>query len=75
MRVRPNPSSREVQLLTNVNGILNIFNTLRQQILSEIPIILGEDQTIDLSTLPAGIYIFQVISEQNQAKSTKVIIE
>ncbi len=75
VRVRPNPSSDEIQLLTNVNGTLSIFNTLGQRVLSDVPIIPGQDQSIDVSTLPSGIYIFRVVSEQNQTRSTKVIIE
>lgn len=75
IRIRPNPTSTVVQLLTNVNGTLNIFNSLGQLLLSNIPVIPGIDQTIDVSTLPAGIYILRVISEQNQTKSTKLIIE
>ena len=73
--VRPNPARNEVLLLTSVNGTLDIFNSIGQRVATGIPVIPGEDLPLDVSGFQSGTYIFRVVSEQNETKSVKVIIE
>lgn len=75
LRVRPNPSQNLVLVLTNVTGTLEIYNNMGQRITERIPVIPGTDLPIDVGRFAAGTYIFKVISEQKQSKSTRVIIE
>jgi len=74
IRVRPNPAETELKVLTNVNGILEIININGQRIAQEISIVPGAELDIDISNLAKGLYIFRVISEQGQSRSTKVIV-
>lgn len=75
VRVRPNPASNTLTLLTNVNGVLHIYDLMGKRVNTDFSIVPGQEQEIDVTDLPNGLYIFRVISEQNQTKSIKVIIE
>jgi len=75
VRVRPNPASNTLTLLTNVNGVLHIYDLMGKRVNTDFSILRGQEQEIDVTDLPNGLYIFRVISEQNQTKSIKVIIE
>jgi len=74
LRVRPNPASTDIQILTNVNGVIQIISSSGQLIRSGIPIVPGSELTMDLAQLASGVYIFRVVSDEGQSKSTKVII-
>lgn len=74
IRVRPNPAQTDLKVLTNINGVLEVINVSGQKFLQNIPIVPGIELDLDIAALPAGLYIFRVISEQGQTQSTKVII-
>lgn len=70
--VYPNPATNSLHIISNdhSNVSVNIFNLQGKQILFS-PIISG---TIDISSLPKGVYLVKVISGENSA-ITKLIKE
>jgi len=74
LRVRPNPAVTQVEVLTNANGVLEVINMHGQKVVENLNITPGNELTLMTNPLASGIYIFRVISEQGQTRSTKVII-
>ena len=75
IRVRPNPSIDEIKVLTNVNGVLEIFSSSGQLQTKKYQIVNGQEESINISHWASGIYILKVITEDNKSISTKLIVQ
>jgi endoglucanase len=70
--VSPNPFQEQFTIsYTNENYSIKIFNSLGQEVASYKDI--NNTKTIELKTLKTGIYFVQVISDNNDLKTFKVI--
>ena len=70
--IYPNPTSGIVNILCQDAELFNIYNTYGQLLISQTTN--GNDQvTIDISNLPSGIYLIQLVSKEGLA--TKQIIK
>lgn len=72
--IYPNPAQDYISVITSVpeftNGTLTIRNICGQKIYEEVFSISGNDNKIDVSTLPNGLYILSLLQE-NQIFSQK----
>lgn len=81
LKVYPNPSSGNFQLKiknyeSEINGIVEVYNILGEQVYSKPFLISNSSFLINLSNQPNGIYLYRVISQDGELiGSGKVIIE
>jgi hypothetical protein len=59
VKVYPNPATNQVNIISNIDNTVKIYNSLGQSIYSSL-ILSGEVMTIDLSSYSAGIYYIEV---------------
>ena len=72
--VYPNPSTGKMQLVVSdvPNAAVKVYNIMGRTVYSELLI---EDQlTIDLSKEPAGIYFYELLSNQGIVETGKIVI-
>ncbi|MBE0648812.1 MAG: T9SS type A sorting domain-containing protein [Bacteroidales bacterium] len=76
IRLYPNPAKNSVTLISEQSGKAEIsfFNTFGKSVLYISNIELSETSQIDISTLPAGIYLVRVKSD-GKTESLKMIVE
>lgn len=74
LKIFPNPSSGPVNILASSSGTISLINTLGQVIMHDVSIAQGRPLTLNLPTLSNGVYIVQLVNEQGQRLSKKLII-
>lgn len=74
LAMSPNPTGDEISILTNVNGTAEIYTMLGQKKFFNISLQGGQQKTLDLSSLPIGVYILKVISTENQSATQKILV-
>lgn len=74
LAMSPNPTGDEISVLSNVNGTAEIYTTLGQKKFFNINIQSGQQKTLDLSSLPIGVYIFKIVSTDNQSATQKILV-
>lgn len=74
LAMSPNPTGDEISVLTNVSGTAEIYTVLGQKKFFNISIQSGQLKTLDLSSLPIGVYIFRVVSTENQSATQKILV-
>lgn len=72
--VRPNPATEFTEVISSAAGLLSIYDINGKSINSNIEVTAGQEISIDVQQLPAGIYILRLISETGQTVSRKVIV-
>ncbi|MFC2102113.1 Omp28-related outer membrane protein [Bacteroidota bacterium] len=76
VRLYPNPAKNSITLVSELNGVADVtfFNTFGKRVLNVNNLDLSSTSQIDISTLPAGIYLVQVKSS-DKVESLKLIVE
>ncbi|MFY0593859.1 T9SS type A sorting domain-containing protein [Roseivirga sp.] len=72
--VSPNPTSDRISVITNVNGVAEVYNILGQKKFFNINIQSGQAKSLDLSSLSIGIYILRIVSSENQSTTKKILV-
>ena len=77
-RIAPNPADGqfllELDIEAPLDGQVNLYNNLGQQVANLHKGVLGQSQLLDVAGLPPGVYIVQIVVAGSQA-TAKLIIE
>ncbi|MCO6358328.1 T9SS type A sorting domain-containing protein [Roseivirga pacifica] len=71
---RPNPTSTDLEIISSATGLLTIYDTNGKTIKTGITVTAGEQMTVNIQGLPAGIYILRLVSDTGKTISKKVIV-
>ena len=80
LKAYPNPASEKVSIVYSLpesdgQAVLTVYS-LKGNVVSETPIVGGEGSvTLDVSSLPAGIYIYGIKSSAGKAAMRKLIVK
>lgn len=72
LRIFPNPAHEEISVIAETAGILEIINT--QGIIADLRILQEGTNDLDITSLPAGIYMLR-LKTGNDVSVRKVIVE
>lgn len=71
--ILPNPTEGMVKVTGVTNGTFVLTNTLGQQVFEQT--ITGTNHVIQLNRLPKGVYTYAILTEQNQYKMGKLLLQ
>lgn len=74
IEISPNPTQNTLSVLTNTDGIAEIYDTIGRKKYFNINIQSGVRKVLNLSVLPAGVYILRIVNSDNVAATKKILV-
>lgn len=72
--VYPSPTSRFLRVKSPSNGVVQVLNLLGQPVTARQNVQADTEATVDLGTLPVGIYLVRLLRDGKPARHQKVIL-
>ena len=70
----PNPSNSTIRVTSNTTGLISVYNLLGQTVAQGLGISPTQPKTLDVSTIPAGVYIIRLMNNSGRSATKKVIV-
>ncbi len=74
MTVAPNPSSSTVRVSTNTTGLISLYNLMGQRLLADIGVSPSQPQTLNVSDIPAGLYLIRFMNNSGRGTTKRLIV-
>ncbi len=74
IEISPNPTNNQLTVLTNTDGVGEIYDITGRKKHFNISIQSGVRKVLNLGSLPAGIYILRVTNNENESATRKILV-
>ncbi|WP_460636904.1 T9SS type A sorting domain-containing protein [Larkinella harenae] len=72
--VYPSPTDRFLRISTSASGTVQVLNLLGQPVTASLAVRANTEATVDLGTLPVGVYLVQLVRDGQPVRYQKVIL-
>ncbi len=70
----PNPSNSTIRVTANTSGLLSVYNKLGQTVAQGLGVSPSQPRILDVSNIPAGVYIIRFLNNSGKTAAKKVIV-